>query len=175
MRLYLSVADATGNVERNLGDVAFLCGRHLGPVDPAGRTVSALLEVYLDGPQREADVAGKAAAVAVDMAGKAASGTAEATALAFTPFLRECQRSWIAEHGRRFCLPVAPRRARGGGPRRGTDRMVQAMQRSCAASMVKLAGQSNPAGTPCILGGTLAGYSAGGGEPLPSTGALERF
>ena len=63
IRLYLSVADTTGNVERNLGDVALLCGRHLGPLDPAGRTVSDLLEVYLDGPQREEDVAAKAATV----------------------------------------------------------------------------------------------------------------
>lgn len=63
IRLYLSVADTTGNVERNLGDVALLCARHLGPLDPAGRTVSDLLEVYLDGPQREEDVAAKAAAI----------------------------------------------------------------------------------------------------------------
>ena len=164
LRLYLSVADTTGNVERNLGDVALLCARHLGPLDPSGRTVSDLLEVYLDGPQREEDVAGKAAA-----------GTAGDNNLRFTPFSRQCQQMWIHTHGRRFCLPVAPRRAASGRPRSGTDNMVQAMQRAASAELLDLASASAPAATPSIFGGSLEDYRAREGVKLPSSKALDQF
>jgi len=105
---YLSVTDGTGKVERQLGSLLSILNKHDGPMDEDGKTVSALMDVHLDGPQTEAGMFtcdGAERPPAVPPRSSRRHGRhlpAESRGLQFTKFSRECARLWIQLHGRRF-------------------------------------------------------------------------
>ena len=85
LEIYLSAADSTCGVERDLGTLSRILEAHKGPVDEDGSTISYCTELYLDGPHDETGIATRVDGVLLP-----------------TDFTRECVRLWISVHGRRF-------------------------------------------------------------------------
>ena len=75
IRFYIAMEDGTANVERSLGGVAKALEKHSGPVDDSGSLVADALELKLDGPREESEIA-----VRIDPGGP----------LTLTDFGREC-------------------------------------------------------------------------------------
>lgn len=102
VRFYMATWDGTGTVERGLGSDAAIMKQHVGNQTRAGADASLysnLLELKLDGPQREQDVF--------------ASDGQAGGALIFTEFSRSCAALWLALRGRRFSC-YKPRCDQGG-------------------------------------------------------------
>lgn len=96
--VYLSAMDGTGQVERDLGALSNILAKHSGPGDLDGDMVPWCVEVYLDGPAQEADLA-------VRPPGQHSGDVQESElALQATQFTEECARLWLQHHGRRFRL-----------------------------------------------------------------------
>ena len=57
LEIYLSAADSTCGVERDLGALVRILEAHQGPVDEDGTTISYCTELYLDGPDDETGIA----------------------------------------------------------------------------------------------------------------------
>ena len=57
LEIYLSAADSTCGVERDLGTLSRILEAHKGPVDEDGSTISHCTELYLDGPHDETGIA----------------------------------------------------------------------------------------------------------------------
>lgn len=53
IRFYLSLADGTGKLERQLGKLTDMLRKHEGPLNEDGATVAALMQLHFDGPQAE--------------------------------------------------------------------------------------------------------------------------
>ena len=85
LEIYLSAADSTCGVERDLGTLSRILEAHKGPVDEDGSTISYCTELYLDGPHDETGIA-----------------TLVDGVLLPTDFTLECARLWTSVHGRRF-------------------------------------------------------------------------
>ncbi|CAE7204721.1 unnamed protein product [Symbiodinium natans] len=100
VRLYLCVLDGECSVERDLSQLRSFLQECKGPLDLEGVTVGHLLELRLDGPQREEEIAVQASVAAVESScGLQFAGCA---ALQMTDFTRSCQELWIEWFGRRF-------------------------------------------------------------------------
>ena len=87
----------TTTLERDLGHLLNKLQAHSGPLAADGATISAILEVAIEGPQTEAEVFAPAAE--------------EGGQLGLTPFSRLCANLWVAHFERRF------RYAKGTGNR----------------------------------------------------------
>lgn len=127
VRIYLCAMDGTGQVERDLGSLANLLGKHSGPMDEDGVLASALVEVLVDGPQTESDLATRREvhtdALDPDIF------------LEPTAFTRRCAELWVAKHGRRFAL-YKTRAATPRPPRVGT---LASVLRSASVARLALA------------------------------------
>ena len=96
--IYLASRDSTCGIERDLGALSRVLDAHSGPVDDDAQLISACLEVLLDGPQSETDLA-------YHPVGKGASPestTIHPSCLVATDFTRQCARLWVDLRGRRF-------------------------------------------------------------------------
>ncbi len=130
IRFYLAAWDGTGAVERGLGQDASIVQQHVGSrarTDEGQSLYSALLEVKLEGPQREQDM----------FTQSEDSGT-----LLLMDFSRACASQWLLEHGRRFTCSTRARRDQGQPlPRRGvgTDSAVQHHARAAYAALSSMA------------------------------------
>lgn len=91
---YVSMAEGTGKVERQLGRLVDILKEHEGPMAEDGQTASALLEVYLDGPKTESALFDKEPGQPWCMGA----------------FGRACQSLYIQLHGRRFSYAYQKRR-----------------------------------------------------------------
>ncbi len=89
---YLSISDGTGQVERDLGCLARMMQSHCGANNP--EHLSALVELHMDGPKQESDLAVRISALSP--AGEILVG------LSMTPFSRRCLQIWRKLHGSRF-------------------------------------------------------------------------
>ena len=131
---YLSIADGSCDVERNLGRLTATLASHKGPLDPNGDHVSALLEIDLDGPKVESALAMSVQSSidtprpndspqaplppAVDIALQCNSPS---YFFKMSGFMRRCAELWVDQHGRRFCV-YHTKRVREKGPKPlGTD------------------------------------------------------
>ena len=106
VRFYLSVADGTCDIERGLGTLTGLLAVHNGPLLADGMTMWTLLEVMLDGPQREEELFQRpdlSDDVGRELAA-AAPGNLRVTnsMLLITDISRSCAQLWVQFHGRRF-------------------------------------------------------------------------
>ena len=100
LRFYLATWDGTGQVERGLGLDAHIVKRHLGSHQTSSGgddLYSGLLELKLDGPQREEDVFTRG----------------DAGLLYLTDFSRACASLWLLRHGRRFTCSQSERKDKG--------------------------------------------------------------
>jgi hypothetical protein len=110
--VYLSAMDSTGQVERDLGKLAHILEVHSGPLDEDGEVVAWLMEVHVDGPVGEEE-----------LATRFVEGDNSGVTLLPTDFTRECGGLWVGEFGRRFRQCARPKRASGSqksAPRMGT-------------------------------------------------------
>ena len=130
VRFYLATWDGTGQVERGLGLDAHIIGRHLGSHQTSSGgddLYSGLLELKLDGPQREADV----------------FDCGDAGLLYLTDFSRACALQWLLRHRRRFTCSQAERKDKGTRKQKrtfqGTDLAVQCRARSAHDALNKIA------------------------------------
>ena len=102
--IYLSAADSTCGIERDLGALTRILEAHAGPTDEAGSTISYCTELFLDGPPDETGIATRVGEVLMP-----------------TDFTRECVRLWVSVHGRRFWVyqQARPGHAHTGAPQEG--------------------------------------------------------
>ncbi len=96
---YVSMAEGTGKVERQLGRLVDILKEHEGPMAEDGQTASALLEVYLDGPKTEDALFHR------EVPGQPWCAGA---------FGRSCQALYIRMHGKRFSYAYQKRRPSDG-------------------------------------------------------------
>ncbi len=130
VRFYLATWDGTGAIERGLGQDAAIMKEHIGKPPRScfdAGLYSALLELKLEGPQREEDLFTKG----------------EAGILHLTDFSRACAAEWLAQRGRRFTCTTATRKDKGQrAPCRDnkhTDRGVQLRARAAYGGVCRLA------------------------------------
>ena len=85
---YLSLKVNTTTLERDLGTLLSKLEAHSGPLSSDGSTISAVLEVAINGPQKEEELFTPA--------------STPGGALGLTDFSRLCAKLWICHYGRRF-------------------------------------------------------------------------
>ena len=141
---------------------------HSGPVDDDAQLISACLEVLLDGPQSETDLA-------YHLVGKGASPestTIHPSCLVATDFTRQCARLWVDLRGRRFRV-YRPGNGTKPGPKPGKcNTGLTALKRRVKNAMDRLVsrssgvdGDSKPAST--ILGLPRTSFLRGAGQANP--------
>ena len=142
---YLSAADSTGGVERDLGKILKIQTVHGGPGNSAA-LVEDCAVVLLDGPVSEAGVFRRTRAwrPPVEGGGDAMAGV---SALHPTAFAVACSRLWVCNHGRRFGRR-APRADRGKTRKasRGGDSAVKRRRTEAATLAVRAEGPLKVAG-----------------------------
>ena len=117
--LYLSVLDGECGVERDLAHLRNILSEHSGPLDEDGLCASDLLEVCLDGPACEEEVAKKASVTCLSEALPFESSKEHT--LLLTDFTRACSEMWVRMHGRRFrCYRVRKDAGLKRKPQEGT-------------------------------------------------------
>ena len=149
VRFYLSVADGTCDIERGLGTLTGLLAVHNGPLLADGMTMWTLLEVMLDGPQREEELFQRpdlSDDVGRELAA-AAPGNLRVTndMLLFTDISRSCAQLWVQFHGRRF--GVYRKRSDAGAtktPKGGSEAAVARRTRQGRTSLVTQAAGDGP-------------------------------
>jgi hypothetical protein len=92
---YVSMAEGTGKVERQLGRLVDILTEHEGPLAEDGQTASAILEVYLDGPKTENALFHR---------------EEHGQHWCMGAFGRACQALYIRMHGRRFSYAYQKRK-----------------------------------------------------------------
>ncbi|CAE7037643.1 unnamed protein product [Symbiodinium sp. CCMP2592] len=123
---YISVIDGECQVERDLAILKSLLSEHRGSLDIDSVTLSDLLEMRLDGPQCQEEIASQV--VFEDVVGPGTAAHPTGGVLQMTPFTRQCQALFIERHGRRFrCYSV---RADKGQPRQKRKDSVISWKRS---------------------------------------------
>ena len=128
--LYLSVLDGECSVERDLAHLRNILSEHSGPLDEDGLCLSDLLEVCLDGPSSEEEVAKKAILSCPSECLPFESHTDQT--LLLTEFSRACTEIWVRMHGRRFrCYRVRKDAGLKRKPKEGTfANMVRSRNRA---------------------------------------------
>lgn len=117
VRFYVSIAEGSCDLERDLGKCLVMLEQHGGGLDPTGNTTWNLLEVAVDGPATEGDLFHKPAHPSTQLLG--GQGTREpltvqdSKCLLMTPFSRKCQELWIGVFGRRFGVNQRERKDKG--------------------------------------------------------------
>ena len=126
IRFYVAVEDGTSNVERSLGRLEDVLEKHCGPLEDSGATAAHCLELNVDGPRTESEIA-----VRLDPRGP----------LVLTDFGRECAQLWVQQHGRRFsCYQKRKEVNKRKGVQAGSDKAVVDGRRAAADALVQLAG-----------------------------------
>ena len=151
----MSIADGSCDVERNLGRLTATLASHKGPLDPNGDHVSALLEIDLDGPKVESDLAigvqssigtrrpDVSQEVPLPPAVEIALQGNSPYSLKMSEFMKKCAELWVDHHGRRFCV-YQTKRVREKGPKPlGTDRAVARGQKRALDLLVDRADKGN--------------------------------
>ena len=132
--LYLSIIDGECSVERDLAILRDFLQQSKGPLDLDGITVSQLLELRLDGPSHECEVASQVDVPSVSSSEVALTGV---KSLQLTEFSRECLQLWVQRHGRRFrAYKIRSDKGKRRAPRVNTFKAVQANQRKGVLSLV---------------------------------------
>ena len=155
IRFYISLSDGTGGVERALGTLANIIGKHSGPLDADGITTWDLVEVNLDGPKQEADIF-------------VAAGEAHFEA---TEFGRQCQSTYVSAFGKRFMRNTKRRsdlgkQHSGGIPRVGTDKAIQERRRLAVSRLITKATERPRGDELTITGETLKSIEQKAGQSL---------
>ena len=131
VKIYFSVLDGTCGIERFLGALKHILDAHIGPLDEDGHTLAYLMDVRLDGPCSETDLA-------TQPAGDVGTLGCE-VALEATDVTRDFARLWVKLHGRRFGLYETKQKP---GPKTKRDGTLAAVGRSVATGMSSLVAQS---------------------------------
>ena len=138
MIFFLSVKINTTTLERNLGELCRQVGAHVGRSEDGSLTAS-LLEVALDGPQREEDLFERIEA----------SGESK---LSPTEFGRACARLWVEQWGRRFRYKYVGRSAQKKLAARPGSFKAAVLQRDAAADKLSKMGHSRTSGESFVPG-----------------------
>jgi hypothetical protein len=138
IRFYVAMEDGTPNVERSLGRLEDVLEKHCGPLEDGGVTAAHCLELNVDGPRTESEIA-----VRLD----------PSAPLALTDFGRECAQLWVEEHGRRFaCYKKRKDVNSCKGVKAGSDRAVVEGRRAAADALVQKAGEESTGAELTIVG-----------------------
>ena len=125
---YLSVLDGECGVERDLASLRVLLSEHEGSLDADGVCAADLLEVHLDGPRVEQEVALQPTGPAPTL-----PGGAPPPAHLLTDFSRRCVQVWASLYGRRFrCYR---KRADAGVKRKPKEGTFASLRRSQATAV----------------------------------------
>ena len=171
VRIYLSAMDSTCGIERALGTLRKVLDAHEGPMDEDGHTIAYLMDVRLNGPSEESELAVQPSRE-VGMLGVEAG-------LLPTDTTREFARLWVKLHGRRFALYSGKKKP---GPKPKRDGTLAAVARSTAAGMNSLAKRET---TQTVEQSTLLGLPRrffvqrddrrGSANPVWSSDGMKRF
>ena len=182
---YMCVTDSTGNIERNLSRMVQVLDMHNHIFDEDGAHVSALIELDLDGPASEQEIALKVAVnapvghitpggdAAVLLLEKALAPEAE-LALKATPFTHRCAELWSAHHARRFGC-YNKRSAAARGPRPATDAAVARGQNRALDTLFRNAAATGVTERRTVLGVSRAKLLAGAGRVSIDPNRLAKF
>ena len=129
---YCSVIDGECQVERDLALLKAILVEHQGSMDIDGLTVSDLLELRIDGPKSEKEIASQI--INQDLTDDAREGGC----LQMTDFTRECQALYLEKYGRRFrCYRVRSDKGLARQKRKNTFADYQRLQRRAVDSLVQ--------------------------------------
>ena len=180
VKVFVSAMDSTCGVERSLGSLKRVLDAHVGPMDEDGHTVAYLMDIHLDGPSSESDLAirpdtGGMGVGASEMMGVEA-------ALSPTDLTRECARLWLELHGRRFALyatKLGPCQRRPG-PKQSRRGTLAAVARSTSVGMASLAladssAQSLEKLTLLGVPRRIVAQRPGGVNPIPKSKLMTNF
>ena len=124
---YLSVKINTTTLERNLGELRRQLAAHGGHGAEDGSLAASLLEVALDGPQREEDFFER-----IDADGE--------SKLSPTEFGRACAQLWVLHFGRRFRYKYIGRSAqKKAAPRPGSFKAALLQREAATDRLAKIA------------------------------------
>lgn len=145
---YLSILDGECGVERDLASLRLLLQEHEGSLDEDGRCAADLLELHLDGPKTEAEVALRASVESLE--------ESKATLL-LTDFSRRRCEVWTRLYGKRF--RSYKKRVDAGvkrKPEAGTFQSLQVRQKMAVAFLDGRgsATSATETSTPTVLGYT---------------------
>ena len=133
---YCSVIDGECQVERDLAVLKSILSEHRGSLDMDSVTLSDLLELRLDGPQSENEVASQV--VFEDVLGSDFRSAGASGCLQMTDFTRACQALYVERFGRRFrCYSVRKDKGQPRQKRKNTLANYKRLQRQAVDSLVK--------------------------------------
>ena len=136
---YLSIKMNTTTLERNLGELCRQLGAHGGHGAEDGSLAASLLEVALDGPQREEDLFDRIQA----------DGESR---LSPTDFGRACAKLWVLHFGRRFRYKYTGRSSQKKQAARPGSFKAVLLQRDAAADRLTKMGRTHASGASFVSG-----------------------
>ncbi len=132
---YCSVIDGECQVERDLAFLKAILSEHQGKMDLDGLTASDLLELRIDGPKSEKDIAIQ---ITNEDVAESVSDVREGGCLQMTSFTRECQALYLEQYGRRFrCYRVRSDKGLARKKPNNTLASYQRLQRKAVDSLVQ--------------------------------------
>ncbi|CAE6934355.1 unnamed protein product [Symbiodinium natans] len=181
---YVSVQDGECSVERDLAQLRELLKHHEASLDERGVCAAMLLELRLDGPRQESDLALRLSGEEVAQDAEAALldpfALADKAVLKMTSFTRRCAQLWIQHHGRRFrCYKERADKGQTRVKRQGT--MASVFRGQVKASNALASMQRPPAGNSATVvpGMRLSSFAQRSSERLRQNGRwnaeLEKF
>ena len=138
---YLSIKINTTTLERNLGELCRQLAAHTGrTAEDSGQLTASLLEVALDGPQREEELFERID----DSEGK--------SKLSPTEFGRACARLWVEQFGRRFRYKYLGRTSQKKHAARPGSFKAVLLRREAATDKLAKMGKSRASGESFVPG-----------------------
>ena len=151
VEFYLSLKLNTTTLERDLSELLAQLSAHSGPLSSCGSTISSILEVSLEGPQREEDLF---------LRSEAPGGP-----LVPTDFARLCAKLWLQHFGRRFRFVYRKEPATADG-RKGPRSKVHGQQHDPRSLVGRLQGRTQAASNAAARSGPHESFVPGLRLPL---------
>ena len=151
VEFYLSLKLNTTTLERDLSELVAQLSAHSGPLSSCGSTISSILEVSLEGPQREEDLF---------LRSEAPGGP-----LVPTDFARLCAKLWLQHFGRRFRFVYRKEPATADG-RKGPRSKVHGQQHDPRSLVGRLQGRTQAASNAAARSGPHESFVPGLRLPL---------
>ena len=138
---YCSILDGECQVERDLSMLKAILTEHKGSMDIDGVTVAELLELRLDGPQCQEDIAKQITGQDVDLGD---ANVRSGGVLQMSDFTRECQALYIEKYGRRFrCYKERADKGQARKKRENTVVSFMRKQRRAVSNLVRSYGEDS--------------------------------
>ena len=177
LKTYLVASDSTCGVERDLGSLTRVLAAHAGPTENGGETIADLVEVLLDGPSDETELAESPKVEAEASQGVVHQGVIHESLLQPTDLCREFARMWVDSQGRRFNRYARGQKS-GPKPKPKLGTMAE-VARNTEKTMRKLKSSEQPVDRDArtVLGLTLKEFARAPGtaNPAKSSAKLKDF